>query len=412
MPYARVDMTDRETSANTSTRDRHPVPVFVTGTGVVLCQETQVDTLWKQVMADTRVPDGLLSREALVSCAVVDSGDAKILGRHQLLALAAVEQAWHQAGLDPRRNRLRGQSPKVRRPRFGCFSGTSTGELACLLEELDQRPLPYSLGRWRGNSIGAAVSIRFGLGGGEYSMNAASATGAQALQLAGSLIAAGVLDAAAVVAADPLPPPVLRDAMTTNGSVSEGKGAGPLQLGRDGMTPVEGAACTLLESRSHATTRGATPLAQWLGGDQASEAYHLLAPEPAGETLEELIRGRGRHLGERPVDWISLHATGTRAFDVVEAAVLHHCFETPLPWISAFKRTTGHALGASGLVEAILLVEGLRRGQLPPWPHPTDAGLRLDRQSPPAHPARTALQISQGMGGVVVVNLLGTANSP
>ena len=152
------------------------------------------------------------------------------------------------------------------------------------------------------------------------------------------------------------------------------------------------------------------PLAEWLGGDQASEAYHLLAPEPAGETLEELIRWNRRHLGERPVDWISLHATGTQAFDVVEAAVLHRCFETPLPWISAFKRITGHALGASGLVEAVLLVEGLRRGQLPPWPHPTDPELRLSPQRPPAQPARTALQISQGMGGVVVVNLLGSAN--
>ena len=152
-----------------------------------------------------------------------------------------------------------------------------------------------------------------------------------------------------------------------------------------------------------------TPLATWLGGDQASEAYHLLAPEPAGQTLEELIRLSLTRLGDRPVDWISLHATGTRAFDVVEVDVLHRCFPERLPWLSAFKRITGHALGASGLVETVLLVEGLRRGQRPPWPQPTDPSLKLSVKNRPDRLPQTALQISQGMGGVVVVNALGTS---
>ena len=252
-------MTTPESHSPISTTGRESRPVWVTGTGVILQQDSCVDSLWNRVLRDVRIPEGVLDRKSLEAMTGLDSGDARIVGRHQLLALAVMETAWRQAGLDPQRNRLRGQSSKIRRPRFGCFSGTSTGELACLLEEIDQRPLPYSLGRWRGNSIGAGVSIRFGLGGGEYSMNAASATGAQALQLAGSLISAGVIDAAAVVAADPVPPTLLREAMTTNGSVSEQRTGGPLQPGRDGMTPVEGAACILLESASHATTRGGTP---------------------------------------------------------------------------------------------------------------------------------------------------------
>lgn len=400
-------MTDPETLAVPSPMTREREPVWITGTGILVQGESHVDSLWNRVREDVPVPEGLLERKELETRAGLDSGDARIVGRHQLLALAVAESAWRNAGLDPQRNRLRGQSSKVRRPRMGCFSGTSTGELACLLEEIDQRPLPYSLGRWRGNSIGASVSIRFGLGGGDYSLNAASATGAQALQLAGSLIAAGGLDAAVVVVADPVPSKLLREAMTTNGSVSEHRIGGPLQPGRDGMSPVEGAACIVLESAAHGIERGATPLATWLGGDQASEAYHLLAPEPAGQTLEELIRLSLTRLGDRPVDWISLHATGTRAFDVVEVDVLHRCFPERLPWISAFKRITGHALGASGLVETVLLVEGLRRGQLPPWPQPTDPSLKLSAKNRPDRLPQTALQISQGMGGVVVVNALG-----
>ncbi len=404
-------MTDRNTPGVPSPTGREKGPVWVTGTGILIQDEVCIDSLWNRVLDDTRIPAGMLDRGALEALVDVDCGDARILGRHQLLAMAVTEMAWRQARLDPRRNRLRGQSSKVRRPRFGCFSGTSTGELACLLEELNQRPLPYSLGRWRGNSIGASTSIRFGLGGGEYSLNAASATGAQALQLAGSLIAAGVLDAAVVVSADPTPPARLMEAMNANGSVSEHGTGGPLQSGRDGMTPVEGAACIILESAAHATGRGASALAEWLGGDQASEAYHLLAPEPVGSTLEEMIRLGLDRLGQRPVDWISLHATGTRAFDVVEVDVVRRRFPEPLPWLSAFKRITGHALGASGMVDAVLVVEGLRRGQLPPWPHPIDPALKLHPRTRPEPPPRTAMQISQGMGGVVVVNLLGTTPS-
>jgi len=48
--------------------------------------------------------------------------------------------------------------------------------------------------------------------------------------------------------------------------------------------------------------------------------------------------------------------------------VLGRVFPETLPWISGFKRHAGHTLSASGLIEASLLVEGLRRGMVPPWP--------------------------------------------
>jgi 3-oxoacyl-(acyl-carrier-protein) synthase len=79
-----------------------------------------------------------------------------------------------------------------------------------------------------------------------------------------------------------------------------------------------------------------------------------------------------------------------------------------MPWVSAFKGITGHALSASGLLEAALLVEGLKRAELPPLPMGIDEslGLSLPHGKKPPVP-KTALQIAQGMGGDVVVNLLG-----
>ena len=77
------------------------------------------------------------------------------------------------------------------------------------------------------------------------------------------------------------------------------------------------------------------------------------------------------------------------------------------PWVSAFKGITGHALSASGLIEAVLLVEGLKRRECPPLPKDVDGslGLRLPNGAITPIP-QNALQIAQGMGGDVVVNLL------
>jgi 3-oxoacyl-[acyl-carrier-protein] synthase II len=344
--------------------------------------------------------------------AEVPVADAAILGRHQLLALAAVRMAWKHAGLPVVRNRLRGEGLKHRFARIGCVSGTSIGGLAAMEEEFATRGArrfsPYSLTRWRGNSIGSVVSVAFGLGGSDYSLNAASATGAQCVLLAATLIRAGTIDAAVVVAADVLPGPWLREAMERNGSIASSPEGRPLAAGRSGMHPREGAGCVILESAGHAERRGALALAEWSGGDASGEAFHLMAPDPGAEALEDLLR---RTLGVSSrgpvggVDWVSLHATGTPRFDAVEIACLRRFFGEEFPWITAVKRTTGHCLAASGVLEAAMVSHGLFIGSVPPWPGRVDGALGLEECRPARAPwPRHAIQIGQGMGGVVVVN--------
>lgn len=307
-------------------------------------------------------------------------------------------------------NRLRGEGTKVRRDRFACVGGSSLGGLSAMEEDCalvgDGKFSPYALGRWRGNAVSSAVALRFALGGAVFSLNAASATGSQILCMAGTLIRGGAADVVVAVAADTLPSEKLSSAMNRNGSIALKADSIPLSGERSGMTPAEGAACLILESAGHAVSRGASPLAEWIGGESANESYHLQAPDPRGETLEGLIRKVSKGHG---VDWVSLHATGTRRYDAVEAAVIGRVFPETLPWISGFKRHAGHTLSASGLIEASLLVEGLRRGMVPPWPCGMDPTLGFPTEPPTAAPVpRTALQFGQGMGGDVVVNLLGS----
>jgi len=387
--------------------------VVVTGYGAVAGGACSVEELWEALMADRMVDGAVPGMERLRELAGLAAADVAILGRHQLLALAAVRMAWRHAGLPPEHNRLRGEGAKQRFAHFGCVSGTSTGGLAAMEEEFAAREAgrrfsPYSLTRWRGNTIGAAVSVVFGLGGSDFSLNAASATGAQCVMLAGTLIRAGTIDAAVVVAADPLPGPLLREAMERNGSVAKRPGGRPLEAGRSGMQPREGAGCVILESADHAQRRGAVALAEWSGGESAGEAFHLMAPDPSADALGDLLR---RMLGASTrgpaggVDWVSLHATGTPRFDAVEVGCLKKFFGGALPWVTAVKRTTGHCLAASGVLEAAMISHGLFVGSVPPWPAGVDPALELEKCRPSSPPLpRLAIQIGQGMGGVVVVN--------
>jgi 3-oxoacyl-(acyl-carrier-protein) synthase len=392
----------------------NPHRVFVTGCSVLTGGCDSLDGLFDLLCADKTVSGELPDSKALAEIAGLEAGDSVILSRHQLLALAVVERAWSSAGLPPDRNRLRGEGSKHRFSSFGCVSGSSLGGLVAMEEDIEAsgKLSPYSISRWRGNAVSAAATVRYGLGGADFSLNAASATGAQILYLAASLIASGMLDAVVAVAADAAVSPVLKSAMGRGGSVTRNSDCRPLSAGRSGMLPVEGAACLVLESASHAARRGAAPLAEWCGGGCANESRHLMAPDPEALVLEELLANAKnqaslREGACRPIDWVSLHATGTPRFDAAEVSCVRRVFGDSLPWISAMKRTTGHALAASGLLEAGLIVEGLRLGKWPAWPADIDPEFGLP-QSPliPAQRPALAVQIGQGMGGTVVVNAL------
>ena len=390
--------------------------VWLTSCGVLCGGADSIGSLFERARLDQRVSGCLPDSESLGALAGIGGGDQSILGRHQLLALAVVEQAWTAGGLSSMRNRLRGEEVKHRHSRWGCVSGSSLGGLCSMESEMGsaKKFSPYSISRWRSNAISAVTTVRYGLGGPDFSLNAASATGAQILYLGGSLVASGMADLIVAVAADSQVTPVVRSAMERNRSVSSNVDCRPLSAGRSGMAPVEGAACVILESEAHARRRGASPMAEWISGELANEACHLMAPAPDARVLEELLhrarvcaverRGEGSE-----VDWISLHATGTPRFDAAEVGCLHRVFGKSLPWISALKRTTGHALAASGLLEASLVAEGLRVCAVPSWPSDIDPALGLPDL--PFHSAavepKLAVQIGQGMGGTVVVNLLG-----
>ena len=377
--------------------------------------------LWQRVCNDRLLPPLQHSPEMLRQLAELSRAEGRLLSRQQQLGLAAAEQAWQAAGLPPGRQVLRGENaaplPEPWRLQAGVVSASALGDLSSLLEEQSgqgsegTRPRPTSLSRWRGNALGAALAIRFGLRGDQFNLNAASSSGAQAVALAARFLQAGLLDLVLVVGAEPALPKLLRDANLRSGAMAGTGASQPLSASRCGMVPREAAACLVLEQEGRARERGAPVLARLSGSVSGCEAHHLVAPLP-GQALSHALLQRllpGDEWARTSIDWLCLHATGTPRFDREEALFVKKAFPQ-IPWISAMKRSLGHGLGAAGVVEAAMIVEGLRRGAVPPWPAALDPslGLPLTPAAPPPTP-KNALQLAAGMGGVVVMNLFSHA---
>jgi 3-oxoacyl-[acyl-carrier-protein] synthase II len=132
----------------------------------------------------------------------------------------------------------------------------------------------------------------------------------------------------------------------------------------------QGAAAILLESADSAASRGARLLAELAGFGAASDAHHPTNPHPQGRGAASAVVQALSDAGLEPgdIDHINAHATGTPAGDRAELAAFDAALGEAgraIP-ISATKSSTGHLLGASGVVEAIIAILTLRDQSLPP----------------------------------------------
>jgi 3-oxoacyl-[acyl-carrier-protein] synthase II len=143
--------------------------------------------------------------------------------------------------------------------------------------------------------------------------------------------------------------------------------ARPFDAQRDGFVMGEGAGILILEAEEVAADRGAEVLAVLNGGASTADAHHITAPHPEGDGAERAIRLAlaDAHVTAEEVAYVNAHGTGTELNDRTEGLVIDRVFEDQ-PAISSIKGATGHALGASGSIEAAVVLEAMRRHELPP----------------------------------------------
>ena len=144
----------------------------------------------------------------------------------------------------------------------------------------------------------------------------------------------------------------------------------PFDQGRDGFVMGEGAAVLVLEEYERAKARGAHIYAEVVGYSFGNDAHHMTAPRPDGSQAARTMRGalRDARLDPHEIGYVNAHGSSTPLNDPTETRAIHMVFgehAAALP-VSSTKAYYGHALGASGAMEAAICALSLERDWLPP----------------------------------------------
>ena len=143
----------------------------------------------------------------------------------------------------------------------------------------------------------------------------------------------------------------------------------PWDKGRDGFVMGEGAGVLVLESLEHALGRGATPIAEVLGGSYSCDAHHMTEPHPDGAGVALAITRALKDSGvdAKDVNYVNAHATSTPAGDMAELRVLQSMFGKNETFkINSTKGMIGHLLGAASAVEAVACIKAIQLGEVHP----------------------------------------------
>jgi 3-oxoacyl-[acyl-carrier-protein] synthase-1 len=243
------------------------------------------------------------------------------------------------------------------------------------------------------------LAAQLGLRGVAASVSCACASGLVALSLAARRLALGEHERLLVVGVDVLEEFILAGFGSLH--ALDPDACRPFDAARRGVTLGEGAAAMLLTIHA-----GESLGAALVGHGGANDACHVTGPDRqgAGLALAATRAVRSAGLDAAAIDLVHLHGTATVANDATEALGLVTTFGGRTPPAFGTKGQTGHTLGASGVLEAIVAIEALHRATIPAnhGLRTTDVDARLDLvQSPRSLPrARHALKVASGFGGV------------
>ncbi len=298
---------------------------------------------------------------------------ARRVDRFGALSLEAARLALEDGGLDP--STLDGD-------RVGVQMGSALGGVGyaeqqhrAFMEEGVRGVDPLLALAVFGGAASCNVAIRFGFTGPNSTNAMSCASGAIGVGRGFRLVRDGEVDVALAGGAEaPLAPltfgsfAIIRAMSTRNDDPA--RASRPFDRDRDGFVMGEGAAVLLLEEMERARERGARIYAELLGFGTTSDAHHMTRPRPDGEQAARAVRLALEDAGlpAEEVDHVNAHGSATTLNDPTEAKALRAVFgdragEIP---VSATKGYYGHALGASGAIEAAICCLALTRGWLPP----------------------------------------------
>jgi 3-oxoacyl-[acyl-carrier-protein] synthase II len=380
--------------------------VAITGRGVVSSVGEGADAFFEALLAKrSGIADGIGACVEFDPESAMSPKLARRSDRYTQLAVAAAAQAVEEAGLPD------GVDPE----RLGVIVGTGVGGLVTLqaecqawLEGGDRAVSPHFVPMMMPNAAAGTIAIRMGARGPGFSVSSACATGGHAIGEAMRMINRGEADAVIAGGTEAALTGLCIAAFRRMGALSREGVSRPFDAERDGFVMGEGAAVFVLEREEHARARGAEVLARVVGYGASNDAFHITQPDENGRGAKQAMLATLADAGAATGDvgYINAHGTSTPFNDKIETLAIKQVFNgsaTPPP-VSSTKSHIGHLLGAAGAVEALVCVEAVRRGVLPPtinYEHPDpECDLDYVPEGPRESPGlELALSNSFGFGG-------------
>lgn len=389
-------------------------PVVITGHGAVSCAGLSVSDLWtKAERGQTTVTEkdyaiaGETQRIAVCPVPLIPQSDARFPRVHRMdrsvqLAWLAASQALNEAALE-----TSGASSTI-----GVVVGTSRGPVAKLEEGISlagaKRYPPSLSADGTIAAVSGALAQAFNLDGPSAVLSATCATGVFAIAHAAEQILLGKADAMLVGATEtPMVPSIVNQmaaARMLGFHANPHLTCRPFDRTRNGLCLGEGSGFLVLESAENARRRGVKPLAKLSGwGTGIDDSGRANVSESGkGVVLSANRAFAVAGLSADEMDYVNAHGTGTKANDLAEARAMRTLFgdrASEIPCTST-KPVTGHCLGATAVLEAIICVEALRHQIVPPTAncHEPDAQCAINTQPLQSKPARIRHVLANSLG--------------
>lgn len=397
--------------------------VVVTGLGCVSPVGNNVTETWESLLAGRSGAGPITGFDASAhktrfaaevkgfdAVALFGAREARKMDRFTQFATAATLEALANSGL---------KIDESNRDRVGILIGTGIGGIITIIEQYDvmkergpDRVSPFLIPMMISDGASGNIAIRVGARGPNMALATACASGTNALGEAAEMIRRGAADvmiagaSEAAICSLAMAGMNVMTALSTRNDDPQ-RASRPFDKNRDGFMMAEGAGILILESLEHAQARGANILCEFKGYGTSDDAYHISAPAENGAgaaiSMSLALQDAGLKGGE--IQYINAHGTSTQLNDKSETAAIKTVFGEQayqIP-VSSTKSMTGHLLGASGALEAIVGTLTIQHEILPPTINYETPDPNCDLDYVPNQPRKTTvnniMSNSFGFGG-------------
>ena len=375
--------------------------VVITGMGMVTPLGTDLETVWKRLLAGesgvgyttlfdasnfpTRISAEVRNWD--VSDVGENPDDWKHQGRHTRFAIGAAKKAVANSGI---------QDVSLDPTRFGIYTGSGEGQ-----QDFDRFTQMMVAGLAGGNTLDIAQFTRKGLEllhpiveleqepnmpaghlaslfnaqGPNINCLTACAASSQAIGEAVEIIRRGEADVMLAGGTHTMIHPFgvtgfnLLTALSTRNDEPT-RASRPFDRNRDGFVLGEGAGMVVLEALEHAQARGAHICGELVGYGSTADAFRITDTHPEGRGAISCMNMAVADAEINPgdIDYINAHGTSTTVNDKVETLAIKQVFGEQaykIP-VSSTKSMMGHLIAAAGATELIFCLLAIRDNVLPP----------------------------------------------